>query len=145
MSNAKIALFAIGIALLTLGCGQRPGSGQIRATQAQLADDAARALEEFEQEITRGSTSERESVVYSLDKYVRQHAIVVERLLKMLHSEKDPALRGAAARTLALTADGGDVTLESDEQRRQVRALHTLMGMKEKGSFALPQLRKSIK
>jgi HEAT repeat protein len=58
----------------------------------------------------------------------------------------------SAAHFTAAMAELGDVMrtyivadLESGEERRQVRALHTLMFMKERGAFALPQIRKSIK
>jgi hypothetical protein len=86
-------------------------------------EEATRALAEFEKGTASASNGERVSAVYALDKYVRKHAIVVERLLKMLRSDKDPALRGAAARVLALTADGGDAALKEKAAAALIGAL----------------------
>ena len=117
MSKVNFALFVLGIAVWAAGCRQRPGDDPRRVTRnAKHAEtdqpepdieEATRALVEFEKGITSGSKSESLSAVYALDKYVRKHAIVVEQLLKMLRGHEYPALRGAAARIRALTADGG--------------------------------------
>jgi hypothetical protein len=92
MSNVTFALYIIGIAVLATGCGQRPSGGPLRAsqngTQAEVdqPDEAARVLAEFEKGTASGSEGERTSAVYALDKYVRNHAIVVDRLIEMLRS-----------------------------------------------------------
>ena len=125
MSHITFALAVIGIAVLAAGCGQRPAGGLLGVTRntTQGDDEVARALVEFEKGATSGSVGERVNTVYALDKYVRKHAVVVERLIEMLRSDKDPALRGAAARVLALTADGGDKELQEKAGAALITAL----------------------
>lgn len=117
MSNVHFAYIVIGIAAMATGCRQQT------LAQNTSVDEAARALADFESGIASGSIAERVRAVEALDKHVRNGPIVVERLVEMLRNHKDPALRGAAARVLALTADGGDAALQEKAAASLILAL----------------------
>lgn len=100
------------MALFTWGC-----DGQSQCDEVHIA------LERFERGISSGSRFERVDAVYALDKYVRKHTIVVDRLVNLLRDHKDSFMRGTAARVLALTADGGDLALKKNAAKALIAAL----------------------